>query len=118
MDLNEPVIQYKVFYKLNPEYKGAFQKDKLSKPGLHGTFGEEAGGFERAEEEAIKCKRWFNEDKRAVEKLNERQRKIVEVHTKIHDNVIVWIEKWVDGKPSGETVEWDAKKGKRQLAEA
>ena len=119
----EPTVEYKVWYKLNPAYKGSFQVEKMGKPfinsrgeqeypiGLHGTFGPSAGGFERAQQEVAKCKAWFNEEKKAIEREGPGGKAVVEVRTTIHDNVIVWIEKYIDGfRTTGQENQCDEQK--------
>jgi len=110
----EKTVEYKVWYKLNPEYKGTFQVDKIGpKTGLHGTFGASAGGFDRAQQEIQKCKAWFNEEKKAIEREGPGGKAVVEVRTTIHDNVIVWMETYIDGFPTNEVgKQWEEPKQK------
>lgn len=93
----DQVVTYKVWYKLNPEYEGTFQVDKIGGGGLHATVTPSMGGMSRAMEEAARVKTWFNEEKVAVEKSTARGKKEVEVKTTFHNNVIVWVEKYLDG---------------------
>lgn len=98
----DPIITYKVWYKLNPEYEGTFQVDKIGPGGLHATIGPQHGGLPKAHSEAGRVKAWFNEEKIAVEKSHPNGKKEVSVKTVFHDNVIVWIEKYKDGYPDEE----------------
>jgi hypothetical protein len=100
----EPTITYRIWYKLNPEYAGTWQKDKIGGGGLHATVNAQMGGLQRAQEEAGRCKTWFNDEKIAVEKSAPNGKKIVEVKTTRHDNVIVWIERLKDGYAEDEEV--------------
>ena len=93
----EPIVSFKVCYRLNPNYEGQFQIDKIGKGGVHGEFGPSHGGLHRAKMEAENCKKWFNEEKHAFERMGASGKPVVEVRTTIHDNVIVWIEKYKDG---------------------
>ena len=105
MNKVEPRVEYKVLYKLNPAYKGNFQRGNLVVPGIQGVFGEEDGGLAAAQTSAEQCKQYFNTDSKAIEKQGPTGKKIVEIKTKIHDNVIVWIEKYIDGFPTQEKIE-------------
>lgn len=101
----EPVVTYKVWYKLNPEYDGTFQIDKIgAEAGLHATVTPSMGGLPNAKERAVRCKAWFNNEQRAVETSNAKGAKKTHVETKFHNNVIVWIEKYKDGYPVEEEI--------------
>ena len=93
----DPLVTYQVWYKPNPEYDGTFQLDKMGKGGKHATVTPEMGGYNGAIQAAARCKAWFNEERTAVETSTDNGKVIVNVKTAVHNNVIVWIEKYVDG---------------------
>ena len=84
--------EFKVKYKAAPHYMGTF--NKIDKPGMHGVFDNRA----RAEEEVVRCKNWFNLEKVLVKREDKDGVITEEVKVTKHDNVIVWIEAYEDGK--------------------
>lgn len=89
----EPKVEYKVYYRANPEYDGDFNVPR--KPGLHATL----PLLHEAEDAEAKCRKWFTEEKVLCPKPQRDGSIVDEIKTVIHDNVIVWIEKHVDGFP-------------------
>ena len=92
----EPKIEFKVYYRPNPEYEGEYNVP--SKSGLHGTF----DNIRAARAAVEKCRAWFGEEKIVTlgREINGKREEIV--RTVKHDNVIVWIEKYKDGFQDGE----------------
>lgn len=89
----ETVTTFRVCYKANPDYDGDYNVP--SKPGFQGPYDRLAG--ELGAREGVKsCKRWFNEEKIAIERTVNGQLE-TSVKTIYHDNVICWIERYVDG---------------------
>jgi hypothetical protein len=118
-------IEFVVKYKLNPDYDGEFQVKNLTDQdnpntevvGIHGTF----RNLGLALTAKGKCKDWFNKETVPVEKINQQNKVVTESRTTLHDNVIVWIERTVDGFLDTEWVECDEKpnaKKKKELATA
>lgn len=112
----EPKVEWHVCYKANPEYKGSFNVPK--KPGCHGKFGEDKGGMEGAKAGAEACKKWFNEESHLTMQVVGGQ-KVEQIKTTVHDNVIVWIEKYIDGVLAGEETKCESEslKGKKKKEE-
>lgn len=120
---SDKVISYKVWYKLNPEYDGTFQVSSMgTEPALHAHVLPSMGGLPRAKQEAQRCKAWFNEEKILLEKQNPATGKVEQtVKTVMHDNVVVWVEKYIDSYPADEEVPWEEErsgKKKKELAAA
>ena len=111
-------ITFCVKYKLNPDYDGDYQFDKLTNldnpgeevVGVHGNF----RNLRLAQEAKIKCKDWFNQEKHAVEKVTREGKVQTEVRTTLHDNVVVWLERYVDGHLDLEWQECDEKQSKKK----
>ncbi len=86
--------EFKVWYKQNPHYSGSFNNNIGS--GLHGVF----DSISKANEEAAKCKVWFTEE-RVNDNMKDGQVQKEgapgNITTTVHDNVIVWVEEWVNG---------------------
>ena len=104
MPVTPPKVTYKVWYQPKAEYDGPYQSCEA--PGLHGTFPTllaARGGYEA-------CKRWFNEEKIVVEKSTPKGKLESSVRTIVHDNVDVWLEKYVDGFPTEEKVDPNGEK--------
>lgn len=88
----EPVVRLYVWYAPNPAYKGDHHANM--KKGLQGSFDSE----EEARAAAEKCKAWFTV-KREILKIEGKDGRVRdEIKETIHDNVIVWIDKYIDGE--------------------
>lgn len=112
----ENVVTYRVWYEPNPDYDGTFQVDKIGRGGLHATVTDAMGGLERAKREAALCKRWFNEEKILIEKAGPDGKIQHEVKTIMHDNVIVTLQKLVDGFTTEDVVSWEEEKVAKKKA--
>jgi hypothetical protein len=110
-------IEFSVKYKLNPDYDGDYQYDKLTDAnnpdeevvGLYGKF----RNLPLAMQMKQKCKDWFNKEMHAVERVNREGKVHSEVRTTLHDNVVVWLERYVDGHLDLEWQECDVKSEKK-----
>lgn len=114
-------IEFMVKYKLKADYDGDFQRDKLTDTenpdaevvGVHGVF----RNLGRAIEAKAKCKAWFNKEVVPVEKMNGAGKVVMETRTTLHDNVDVWLERFVDGFLDAEWEEsCEGKEKKKELA--
>ncbi len=84
--------EFRVCYKMNPHYTGNWHGDM--RPGVHGKF----DTLKEAQVGMEKCKKFFNEEKVLQELPDERGKVQRTVKTTVHDNVIVWIEEYRNGK--------------------
>jgi len=85
--------EYLVWYKPNPKYAGDYPAPDHK--GLQGRFNH----LEKAEAAVESCKRYFNTEAYLEEVPHSDGSVTNERREKKHDNVLVWIERLVDGAP-------------------
>ena len=84
--------EFRVCYKPAPHYTGNWYGDM--KPGVHAK----KTTMKEALAQMEKCKKFFNEEKVLQELPDERGKVQRTIKTTLHDNVVVWIEEYRDGK--------------------
>ena len=92
----EPKLEFHVLYKPKPNYVGSHHADL--RPGTHAVCLSRADALMQAG----KCKKYFNEENILIPNEDPAKNRI---NTVVHDNVIVWIDEYVDGvfqEPKGE----------------